>query len=100
MSFTASDQVYADTILDYIDPSATIFKTRLYRQHCIETPFGLVKDLRIIGNRQLTDMILVDNSALSFAFNVSNGIPILPFFDDNSDEELKHLSFYLSCLCE
>lgn len=43
-------------------------------------------------------MILVDNSALSFAFNVTNGIPILPFFDDQQDEELKHLTFYLTCL--
>lgn len=43
-------------------------------------------------------MILVDNSALSFAFNVTNGIPILPFFDDEQDEELKHLTFYLTCL--
>lgn len=45
-------------------------------------------------------MILVDNSALSFAFNVTCGIPILPFFDDESDEELRHLTFYLSCLRE
>lgn len=45
-------------------------------------------------------MILVDNSALSFAFNVTCGIPILPFFDDQTDEELRHLTFYLSCLRE
>ena len=71
---------------------------RLYRQHCVETQYGLIKDLRIIGNRDLRDMILIDNSALSFAFNVNNGIPILPFFDDVQDEELKHLNYYLNCL--
>lgn len=43
-------------------------------------------------------MILVDNSALSFAFNVNNGIPILPFYDDKQDEELRHLNYYLNCL--
>jgi CTD small phosphatase-like protein 2 len=43
-------------------------------------------------------MIIVDNSALSFAFHVKNGIPILPFFDDPFDEELKHLTYYLNCL--
>ena len=98
VSFTASDQVYADTILDFIENLGVNFSARLYRNHCIETNFGLIKDLRIIQNRSIKDMILVDNSALSFAFNVTNGIPILPFFDDEQDEELKHLSFYLTCL--
>ena len=73
---------------------------RLYRQHCVETDFGLIKDLRIVGNRDLKDMIIIDNSALSFAFNVNNGIPILPFFDNPEDEELRHLTFYLKCLQE
>lgn len=45
-------------------------------------------------------MVIVDNSALSFAFNVRNGIPILPFYDNMQDEELKHLSYYLKCLTE
>lgn len=31
VSFTASDQVYADTILDYIDPDREYFAARLYR---------------------------------------------------------------------
>ena len=45
-------------------------------------------------------MVIIDNSALSFALNVNNGIPILPFYDNKSDEELKHLGFYLNCLQE
>ena len=45
-------------------------------------------------------MVIVDNSALSFAYNVSNGIPILPFYDNRQDEELKHLRYYLNCLQE
>jgi CTD small phosphatase-like protein 2 len=43
-------------------------------------------------------MIIIDNNALSFAFNVNNGIPILPFFDDKNDEELRHLVYYLKCM--
>lgn len=31
VSFTASDQVYADTILDYIERDGEIFSARLYR---------------------------------------------------------------------
>ena len=54
--------------------------------------------MRIIRNRQLNDLILIDNSALSFALNVNNGIPILPFYCDTMDEELRHLNYYLNCL--
>jgi len=73
---------------------------RLYRQHCIPTPFGHIKDLRILKNRDLKDILIIDNSCLSFAFNINNGIPILPFYDNDKDEELKHLTYYLSCLEE
>ena len=45
-------------------------------------------------------MLLVDNSALSFSLNVHNGVPILPFYDNKSDEELKHLTYYLMGLNE
>jgi len=43
-------------------------------------------------------MVLVDNSVLSFALQVDNGIPILPFYSDKDDEELLHLMYYLSCI--
>lgn len=47
--FTASNQVYADAILDYIDPTGDLIQFRLYRHHCILTPEGYyVKDLRIL----------------------------------------------------
>lgn len=51
VAFTASNQLYADTILDFLDPDNQIFSARLYRQHCVNTQFGLIKDLRIIANR-------------------------------------------------
>jgi TFIIF-interacting CTD phosphatase-like protein len=38
-----------------------------------------VKDLRIIADRDLKDIIIVDNSIISFAFNLSNGVPISAF---------------------
>ena len=63
----------------------------------METNYGLIKDLRIVINRDLKYMIIVDNSSLSFALHVKNGILILPFFDDPFDEELKHLTYYLNC---
>jgi len=84
--------------MNFLDPDHQIFDLRLYRQHCISTKFGHVKDLRVISNRNIKDILIIDNSCLSFALNIDNGIPILPFYDNRTDEELKHLTYYLNCL--
>jgi CTD small phosphatase-like protein 2 len=56
----------------------------------------LVKDLRIIADRDLKDIIIVDNSILSFAFQMDNGIPINAFFTHMSDDqELLYLITFL-----
>ncbi len=39
-----------------------------------------IKDLRVIGNRNMRDLIIVDNAAYSFGFQIDNGIPILPYY--------------------
>jgi CTD small phosphatase-like protein 2 len=78
--FTAGEQSYADAVLDLIDENREIIKHRLYRNHCINSKEGIyVKDLRIIADREIKDMIIVDNSILSFAFNMDNGVPIAAF---------------------
>ena len=33
--FTAAVQPYADAVLDYIDPTKTLFQHRLYRTSCV-----------------------------------------------------------------
>ena len=86
--------------MNFIDPKNEFFHTRLYRHHCVETEYGLIKDLRIINNREIKDLLLVDNSALSFSLNVHNGVPILPYYDSKTDEELRHLTYYLMGLRE
>jgi len=40
-------------------------------------------------------MVLIDNAAYSFSFQVENGIPIIPFYDNKQDTELLHLVSYL-----
>ena len=65
--FTAAEQTYADLIIDIIDPERKFFSQRLYRHHCFKVDEVYVKDLRIIDDRCLEDMIIVDNSILSFA---------------------------------
>ena len=92
--FTASVKSYADAILDEIDPEGTLITHRLYRQHCHCLNENLyVKDLRIL-NRDLAKVVLVDNAAYSYSFQLENGIPILPFYE-GSDFELPKLEKYL-----
>ena len=33
---------------------------------------------------------MIDNAAHSFGFQIDNGVPMLPFYDDKEDRYLKH----------
>jgi CTD small phosphatase-like protein 2 len=46
-----------------------------------------VKDLRILKDRDLKDIIVVDNSIISFAFNLDNGVPIKSFSREEKKDE-------------
>ena len=97
--YTASHNNYADAVLDFLDPENTIFEGRLYRKDCIqaqidETKF-YVKDLDIFQNFNLKDIVIIDNSVLSFAYHLNNGIPIVPYYNSKEDSELIILSKYL-----
>lgn len=52
------------------------------------------KDLRVI-DRSMKDMVLIDNAAYSYAAQLDNGIPILPYYHGKHDFELKALENYL-----
>jgi len=97
--FTASHSCYANVVLDYLDPHEEYIHHRLFRESCVVTEEGLhIKDLRVIGNRNLQDMVLIDNAAYSYGFQIENGIPIIPFYDNKADQELRHLIPYLKFL--
>eukprot|EP00806_Schmidingerella_arcuata_P003485 Macronucleus_4161.p1 GENE.Macronucleus_4161~~Macronucleus_4161.p1 ORF type:complete len:199 (+),score=71.15 Macronucleus_4161:1-597(+) len=96
--FTAGEQEYADSILDYIDGNNQIFKKRLYRQDCIKLDNFFIKDLDIILDREREHMCIVDNSILSFAFDLDNGVPINSFMGNEEDD--KELLFLYSFLEE
>ncbi len=102
--YTASDQSYADSVVNYIDPTGEFFKYRLYRHNCVEIKLEdqpkpiYVKDLRIIRNVPMENMIIIDNSVLSFAFQLENGIPILPYYQNKDDIEMENLKNYLTKL--
>ena len=103
--FTASHKSYADVVLDFLDPQKQLISHRLYRDSCIETEEGVyIKDLRVLTHSnpkyKLKDVVIIDNAVYSFGFQIENGVPILPFYNDKNDEELKHLVFYLKCLAD
>jgi CTD small phosphatase-like protein 2 len=78
-----------------LDPENKYIQHRLFREHCYLTAEGMyVKDLRVI-NRNMGEMILVDNAAYSYSFQVDNGIPIIPYYEGKNDFELKALEKYI-----
>ena len=96
--FTASHQCYADKVIDYLDPERQWVHHRLYRSHCIPIDGIYVKDLRILADRNIKDLVIVDNAAYSFAFQISSGIPIVSWYADMDDRELHKLIDYLKVL--
>ena len=98
--FTASHRNYSDAVLNYLDPDNQYFKYRLYRDSCVLYKTNdinfYVKDLDIFKPEfDLKDIIIIDNSILSFAYHLNNGIPVVPFYDSQIDIELPLLSYYL-----
>ena len=87
--FTASVSKYADPLLDILDKE-NYCSFRLFREHCTLMGMTYIKDLNKLG-RDLKDVIIVDNSPLSYSFNKENGIPILTWFSDKNDKELDYL---------
>jgi TFIIF-interacting CTD phosphatase-like protein len=66
--FAASCYDYANTILDVLDPTGTIFHQRFFRHHCVSSPWFLgavAKDLTIL-NVSLNRVVLVDDLYESF----------------------------------
>ncbi len=94
--FTASTSAYAEAIAKELDPEKKTISYILDRRFCLETKNGFfVKDLRLLKNRQLKNIIIVDNLVHSFGFQIENGIPILEWNGNKKDTELKHLADYL-----
>jgi len=92
--FTASQKVYANELLDRIDPQNQYFHHRLFRESCLAVDGNFLKDLTVLG-RDLSKVVLVDNSPHAFGYQVDNGIPIESWFENPQDRELLKLERFL-----
>ena len=77
---------YADPLINILDESKQI-PYRLYREHCQQTSNGYIKNLSRLG-RDLKNVIIIDNSPISYSKHTPNSLPIISWFDDVGDNEL------------
>ena len=77
--WTAGQQVYAETIVNWLDPENAIFSKRMYRTECAELSDGrTIKDLTKLGV-DLSRVLILDNSETCYTLQPANGVPIEDF---------------------
>ncbi|KAJ4845045.1 hypothetical protein Tsubulata_010835 [Turnera subulata] len=97
--FTASQSIYAEQLLDILDPEGKFISRRIYRESCIFSDGSYTKDLTVLGV-DLAKVAIIDNSPQVFRLQVNNGIPIKSWFSDPSDCALISLLPFLETLVD
>ncbi|EEH36067.1 NIF domain-containing protein [Paracoccidioides lutzii Pb01] len=88
--FTASVQEYADPVIDWLEQERKFFHRRYYRQHCTFRNGAYIKDLSSV-EPDLSKVMILDNSPMSYIFHEDNAIPIEGWINDPTDNDLLHL---------
>ncbi|KAK4147961.1 HAD-like domain-containing protein [Dichotomopilus funicola] len=88
--FTASVQEYADPVIDWLEAERRYFSARYYRQHCTFRHGAFIKDLSSV-EPDLSKVMILDNSPLSYMFHQDNAIPIQGWISDPTDSDLMYL---------
>ncbi|KAK9056018.1 hypothetical protein SSX86_027105 [Deinandra increscens subsp. villosa] len=97
--FTASQSIYANQLLDILDPHGKIISRRAYRESCTFADGSYTKDLTVLGV-DLAKVAIIDNCPQVFRLQVNNGIPIKSWFNDPSDCALITLLPFLETLAD
>lgn len=84
--FTASLSSYADSVINLLDTTKVV-SSRLFREHCTLTNGIYLKDLGRLG-RELSQVIIIDNSPSSYFKHPKNAIPVSSWIDDPNDKVL------------
>ncbi|PYH95818.1 hypothetical protein BO71DRAFT_397625 [Aspergillus ellipticus CBS 707.79] len=95
--FTASVQEYADPVIDWLEQERKYFQARYYRQHCTLRNGAYIKDLSSV-EPDLSKVMILDNSPMSYIFHEDNAIPIEGWINDPTDNGLLHLVPMLEAL--
>eukprot|EP01016_Furgasonia_blochmanni_P055095 TRINITY_DN9154_c0_g1_i14.p3 TRINITY_DN9154_c0_g1~~TRINITY_DN9154_c0_g1_i14.p3 ORF type:complete len:119 (+),score=14.18 TRINITY_DN9154_c0_g1_i14:642-998(+) len=83
-------------IVKILDPTGKLFAHVFSKSHCLETRGGIfIKDLRIIRNRDIKKMLVIDSNVASFGLYLNLGYPILPWEGEADDIELAAIYDYL-----
>jgi Dullard-like phosphatase family protein len=98
--FTAGSETYADIVLGELD-IRKYFDHVLSRMDCYFINGVFVKDLEILlSGRSLSDLLIIDNKAESYAMHIENGIPIDDYIGGNDDNALSKLTKFLLKKCK
>lgn len=87
--YTASIMKYAVPLIKQLDSSG-LAAHHLFRNHCSVIANTLVKDLSLLG-RDMSKIIIIDNSPSSYMLQPDNAIPIKTWTGDQSDKALMEL---------
>lgn len=101
--FTASVKEYADPIIDWLESELVteknekgnqpFFSKRYYRRDCTyRRGVGYIKDLsKYFPREELKNVIILDNSPISYALHENNGVMIEGWINDTGDRDLLNL---------
>ncbi|CAD7697098.1 unnamed protein product [Ostreobium quekettii] len=94
--FTAGEEAYAQPLVQWLDPTGSLFSACLFRDATVRTRYHEnVKDLWALG-RDLSKTVLVDDKPLAGHLQPFNLLPCPPFLGDPYDSGL--LGTVLPCL--
>jgi len=97
MIFTASLRTYANPVIDKLGKRQRVWR-RLFRESCMNTGGSYVKDLSLV-QKNLSQVIIIDNSPVAYSLNKENAIPISDWLGTNpKDEALLEILPFLNAL--